>query len=54
MAEPMLLGVCVWLSDKLGSDVQTLRIVFVIATILGIGTPILIYLILAIIKPKYY
>lgn len=54
MAEPMVFGVCVWLSDRLGSDVRTLRWVFVIATILGIGTPILIYLILAIIKPKYY
>lgn len=54
MAKPMILGVCVWLSDKLGSDLQTLRIVFVVATILGIGTPVILYLILAIIKPKYY
>jgi phage shock protein C len=54
MKESKLLGVCAWLSIKFEIDVTTLRIIFVVATILGIGSPILIYLILALVKPKYY
>jgi phage shock protein C len=49
--EPKILGVCSWLSHKFEIDVSTLRIVFVAATILGLGSPILIYLILALVKP---
>ena len=54
MERKMLLGVCAWLGDRFDIDVQMLRIIFVVATIVGIGSPILIYLILALIKPKYY
>ncbi len=54
MTESKILGVCAWLSAKFEIDVTTLRIIFVIATILGVGSPILIYLILALVKPKYY
>jgi phage shock protein C len=46
-----LLGVCAWLSVKLGIDVTILRIIFVVATLLGVGAPILIYLILYLVKP---
>ncbi len=54
MTDSKILGVCAWLSVKFEIDVTTLRIIFVVATILGVGSPILIYLILALVKPKYY
>lgn len=54
MTDSKILGVCAWLSTKFEMDVTTLRIIFVVATILGVGSPILIYLILALVKPKYY
>ncbi len=54
MNEAKLFGVCAWLSARFDIDVTTLRIIFVIATILGIGSPIIIYLILALVKPKHY
>ncbi len=54
MTDSKILGVCAWLSVKFEIDVTTLRIIFVVATILGVGSPILIYLILTLVKPKYY
>ncbi len=54
MTEKKVLGVCAWLSDRFDVDVSMLRIIFIIATILGIGSPIIIYLILALVKPSYY
>ena len=52
MNRPQFLGVCAWLGDRLDVRVGMLRIIFIVATILGLGSPILIYLILALIKPK--
>lgn len=54
MTEKKILGVCAWLSDRFDMDVSMLRIIFVIATVLGVGSPILIYLILALVKPSVY
>lgn len=54
MTERKLLGVCAWLSDQFGLDITVLRLIFVIATIVGVGSPILIYIILAIVKPNHY
>jgi len=45
----MILGVCGWLSSKLGWSVQALRIAFVIA-VLFVGAGIGLYLILWIVK----
>lgn len=45
----MILGVCDWLSYKLGWDVTTIRIVFVIL-FLAFGTGIGLYLILWLVK----
>ncbi len=45
----MILGVCKWLSNKLGWDVTIIRIAFVIAA-LFFGTGIGLYLILWIVK----
>lgn len=50
--EGKLLGVCAWLADKFEIDVTLVRILFVAAFILGLGSPVLIYLILYLIKPK--
>ena len=52
MTEGKLLGVCAWLADRFDIDVSMLRLIFVIATIVGGGSPILIYLILALVKPR--
>ena len=46
-----ILGVCAWLSQKFEIDVTMLRIIFVAAAVLGLGSPVLIYLILALVKP---
>lgn len=50
----MLLGVCYWLSERFGVSVEGLRWVFIITAILGIGSPLIVYLILAVIKPREY
>ena len=54
MTERKILGVCAWLSDKFGLDVGGLRILFVAAAVLGLGSPILIYFVLYIVKPSGY
>lgn len=54
MTERKILGVCAWLADKFEIDVTLIRIIFVIATVMGVGSPILIYLILALVRPPGY
>jgi len=54
MTDKKILGVCAWLSDRFNIDVSMLRIIFVITFIIGFGSPLLIYLILALIKPSAY
>lgn len=44
--EKKFLGVCVWLAGKTNIDVNWVRIGFVVATVVGVGSPILIYFIL--------
>jgi len=45
----MILGVCEWLSKKLGWDVKMIRIAFVVA-VLFFGAGLGLYLILWIVK----
>lgn len=52
MIEKKILGVCAWLSEKFELDVSGIRMLFIVAAILGFGSPILIYLILYLLKPK--
>lgn len=52
MSEKKILGVCSWVSEKFDLDVSGIRLLFIIAAILGLGSPILIYLILYLLKPK--
>ncbi len=54
MTERSILGVCAWLSDKFGLDVNGVRILFIAAAILGFGSPVIIYFILYLIKPSVY
>ncbi|MDE1918904.1 MAG: PspC domain-containing protein [Sphingomonadales bacterium] len=44
-----ILGVCSGLADYFDVDVMLVRIAFVLATLLGVGAPILIYLAVALI-----
>lgn len=52
MSEKKILGVCSWVSEKFDLDVSGIRMLFIVAAILGLGSPILIYLILYLLKPK--
>ena len=54
MIEKKILDVCAWLSLKFDLDVTGIRLLFVIAAILGLGSPILIYFIIYLVKPKSY
>tara|TARA_B100001964_G_scaffold218601_1_gene259761 strand:- start:277 stop:441 length:165 start_codon:yes stop_codon:yes gene_type:complete len=54
MTERKILGVCAWLSDNFGLDVGGVRILFVAAAIFGLGSPILVYFILYLVKPSEY
>jgi|Laugrespbdmm15dd_1035085.scaffolds.fasta_scaffold140825_2 phage shock protein C len=51
-SEKMLFGVCGGLAKYFVLDVTLIRILWAVLTILGFGTPILIYGIMAIIMPK--
>lgn len=51
-SEAMVLGVCGGLAKYFGLDSTLVRVVWAVITFVGIGSPILIYLILAIIIPK--
>ncbi len=54
MSKRKFLGVCAWLADKFGLDVGGVRILFVAAIVLGLGSPILVYFILYLVKPSEY
>jgi len=51
--DKMLFGVCGGIAEYWGWDSTIVRIIFVIATLLGMGSPIIFYLILIVIMPKY-
>lgn len=44
-----ILGVCSGLADWTGMDVNVVRILFAAATLIGVGSPILIYILLGLI-----
>lgn len=52
MTNNVLLGVCSGLAKEFKVDAVLIRLAFVVATLAGLGMPILIYLILAILMPK--
>jgi len=45
-------GVCAGIADSLGMDPTVVRVLFVLAAVFGFGSPIIIYLILAVVIPE--
>jgi phage shock protein C len=45
----IICGVCSGIAKQTGMDVTLIRLIFAIAALMGVGTPILIYIILALI-----
>ena len=52
--EKKILGVCCWLAYKFDLNVTGIRILFLIFLLLGVGSPLLIYLTLYLIKPNSF
>ena len=52
--EKKILGVCSWLGYKFDLNVTGIRILFLIFLLLGVGSPLLIYLTLYLIKPNSF
>jgi phage shock protein C len=48
----MIAGVCGGLGEYFGVDPTVMRVLFVVATVLGFGSAILVYLVLLIIVPE--
>ena len=51
-SEAKVFGVCAGVGRYLSVDPTMIRIGFVLASVFGVGSPILIYIILALIMPK--
>jgi phage shock protein PspC (stress-responsive transcriptional regulator) len=50
--EGMLFGICGGMAKFFNLDVTLIRAIWAIGTILGVGSPILIYIAMAFIVPK--
>jgi phage shock protein C len=48
-ANKKILGVCAGLANWSGMDPMVVRLIFAVATLIGFGSPILIYILLAMI-----
>jgi phage shock protein C len=48
-ANKKILGVCAGLANWTGVDAMIIRLIFGVATVVGFGSPILIYVLLAMI-----
>lgn len=44
-----ILGVCAGLANWTGIDAMIIRLIFAIAMVVGVGSPVLIYILLALI-----
>lgn len=52
-SEAKVSGVCAGLARYSGIDVTVFRILFVLGVFLGVGSPILVYFILALLMPDH-
>ncbi|WP_342637105.1 PspC domain-containing protein [Fusibacter bizertensis] len=52
-SEGKVSGVCAGLAHYFNIDVTVIRLIWLLAIFFGVGSPILIYIIMAIILPKY-
>lgn len=50
--DKMLFGVCGGLAKRFGIDSTLVRAIFVIGAIIGVGSFVLIYFVLAIVMPR--
>ncbi len=48
-ANKKILGVCAGLAKWSGMDPMVVRLIFAVATLIGFGSPILIYIVLAMV-----
>jgi phage shock protein C len=51
-SEAMLFGICGGIAKYFGLDATLIRVIWAVATVVGVGLPIIIYLIMAFIVPK--
>jgi phage shock protein PspC (stress-responsive transcriptional regulator) len=51
-SEKMLFGICGGMAKFFGLDVMLIRILWAVATVFGVGSPIIIYVIMGFIVPK--
>ncbi|OJV62172.1 MAG: hypothetical protein BGO41_02285 [Clostridiales bacterium 38-18] len=51
--EAKVSGVCAGLAHYFNIDVTLIRLIWLLAIFFGVGSPILVYIIMAIILPKY-
>ncbi len=52
-SEAKVSGVCAGLAYYFNIDVTVIRLIWLLAIFFGVGSPILIYFIMAIVLPKY-
>lgn len=52
LSNKLIFGVCSGIAQEVGVDPVVVRAAFAIATLMGFGLPIVIYLVLAIIMPS--
>lgn len=50
--EKKLMGVCAWLADRFDLSVTGLRLIWIVAFLFGLGSPIIVYLVLYLVKPN--
>lgn len=50
--QKMLFGVCGGIAEYFGLDPTLIRLIFVFLTIIAVGSPVLVYLILAFVMPQ--
>ncbi|MBR9922667.1 MAG: PspC domain-containing protein [Bacteroidetes bacterium] len=50
LEETTILGVAAWIAERTDTDVKLVRIIFIVVTLVGIGSPIILYLLLYLIK----
>ncbi len=50
--DKMIFGVCGGLAEHFNMDGTIMRLIFVLVTVFGVGSPLLIYIILAIVMPS--
>jgi phage shock protein PspC (stress-responsive transcriptional regulator) len=52
--EGKVMGVCAGIANYMGWDVSLVRIAFVAAAVFGVGSPVILYLLIGLIAPSTY